>query len=216
MNTAPPGPPRLAALAIARDGEHQARRWENPLSLPTWVIALWSVLAVTDAETCPCTQCTTAGDRERRDNAAARRPADSWSGQVPLPPWWDGTGDAESACAAPGWDDLAGLAQLCGRPAGHGGRHMAAFTTTFAGRPPQIVCAWPGTAGPARADLTGPAAGHPVDQDGPCVMCGTIPAFACEVEAPTPWGATEMTLCEECLDDVRDAETEDDLEDGVR
>jgi hypothetical protein len=86
----------------------------------------------------------------------ARAAGDRWSGAYPLPAWWDGTGDAETSCAARGWDDLTGLVQLCLRPDGHAGRHMAALTTVFAGRPPEIICAWPGTARPAESDLTDP------------------------------------------------------------
>jgi hypothetical protein len=66
----------------------------------------------------------------------------------------------------------------------------------------------------ARGDGHQEVAGPVVD--GPCELCGHIPAFACEVEPTTPNSPSEMTLCDECLADVRDAETDDDAGDGVR
>lgn len=101
---------------------------------------------------------TAAGRAESRltDLADARVGSDRWWGYEALPAWWDGTGDAESACAARQLDGT-GLVQLCGRPDGHDGRHMAADPHVWAGHPPVIMAAWPGTSVPVESDLTGPA-----------------------------------------------------------
>jgi len=71
-----------------------------------------------------------------------------WSGQVPLPAEWDGVTDAQDACAEAGWDDVLGIPAVCHRRTGHPGRHMSAWVTSFAERPPAIFCAWPGTTPP--------------------------------------------------------------------
>jgi hypothetical protein len=144
---------------VAAEGDSQvavAGRWLAELDA-----AIARLAAEADCRRCPAdVLAARVADRiaadATLDEVRGHSAGDRWSGAYPLPAWWDGTGDAETSCAARGWDDLTGLVQLCLRPDGHAGRHMAALTTVFAGRPPEIICAWPGTALPAESDLTDP------------------------------------------------------------
>jgi hypothetical protein len=176
----------LAVLAKSADDEsaYEARQLALTVAVETAATMLDS-----DAELAAAVRAVVAADQDRDAAALAvlqgrvlqaseaphqdqirpemtvpdARPADRWCGDFPLPAWWDGVRDGEDTCAAPGWDDLAGragLRQLCTRPDGHGGRHMAAFGTTCSGRPPAIVCAWPGRGAPARTDMADAPDGH--------------------------------------------------------
>lgn len=93
-------------------------------------------------------------DSETRDESR-------WSGNYPLPEWWDGVMGAEpwvGGCWAP-WPH-GGTTHACRRPSGHAGRHMVAHTDTMR---PTIIRAWPGATEPTRTDLD--------DRDDQGVLC---------------------------------------------
>ena len=58
------------AINVARAGWHQARRWEEPLRLPTWVEDLRAVLGA-DAE-CTCRLCADSDRREQKHRGGNR------------------------------------------------------------------------------------------------------------------------------------------------
>jgi hypothetical protein len=58
------------AINVARAGWHQARRWEEPLSLHTWVEDLRAALG--EAVECTCRQCADSPHREAKYARGAR------------------------------------------------------------------------------------------------------------------------------------------------
>lgn len=58
------------AVRVARDGWHDARRWEDPMPLPAWVQRLRKVLG--PAVECGCKTCPTADERAARHFEHAR------------------------------------------------------------------------------------------------------------------------------------------------
>ncbi|WP_088319873.1 hypothetical protein [Kineosporia sp. R_H_3] len=58
------------AINVARGGWHQARRWEEPLPLPTWVEDLRAALG--DGAECTCRQCTDSPRREQHYSGGRR------------------------------------------------------------------------------------------------------------------------------------------------
>lgn len=59
------GVDRDIVLALAREAEHEALCWDDPLDVPRWVPAVRAALDA-DGDRCPCAQCQDADERRMR------------------------------------------------------------------------------------------------------------------------------------------------------